>query len=222
MSVDLSTKYLGLKLKNPLVIAACPLTEQLDTLRGWRRPARRRPCSPRCSRSRSSTTRSEMTRVHEFGTESFAESLTYFPEAGRLPRRARKATWSYIAQGQEGGDDSRSSPASTAPARAAGSATPKMMQDAGADALELNIYFVAADLEMTGREVESRVPGPGRGGEAVGVDPAGGEGRAVLQRHGQHGPAAGRGGRRRPGAVQPLPPAGHRPGDAGDHAASWS
>ncbi len=32
----------------------------------------------------------------------------------------------------------------------------KMMQDAGADALELNIYFVAADLDMTGRDVESR------------------------------------------------------------------
>ena len=31
-----------------------------------------------------------------------------------------------------------------------------MMQDAGADALELNIYFVAADLDMTGRDVESR------------------------------------------------------------------
>ena len=32
----------------------------------------------------------------------------------------------------------------------------KMMQDAGADALELNVYFVAADLEMTSRDVESR------------------------------------------------------------------
>ena len=45
MSVDLTTNYLGLKLKNPLVIAACPLTEQLETLqrleaagRGRRRP----------------------------------------------------------------------------------------------------------------------------------------------------------------------------------------
>ena len=33
MSVDLSTRYLGLKLKNPLVIAACPLTENVDILR---------------------------------------------------------------------------------------------------------------------------------------------------------------------------------------------
>ena len=33
MSVDLSTKYLGLELKNPAVIAACPLTGQVDQLR---------------------------------------------------------------------------------------------------------------------------------------------------------------------------------------------
>ncbi len=33
MTVDLSTQYLGLKLKNPLVIAACPMTQSLDHLR---------------------------------------------------------------------------------------------------------------------------------------------------------------------------------------------
>ena len=51
-------EYLGLKLKNPLVIAACPLTRASSTgCSGWKRPARRRPCCPRCSRSRSSTTK---------------------------------------------------------------------------------------------------------------------------------------------------------------------
>ncbi|MFW6170924.1 MAG: dihydroorotate dehydrogenase-like protein, partial [Planctomycetota bacterium] len=33
MSVDLSTKYLGLGLKNPLVISACPLSEKVDSLK---------------------------------------------------------------------------------------------------------------------------------------------------------------------------------------------
>ena len=33
MSVDLSTKYLGLKLANPLVVSACPLTDSIDNLR---------------------------------------------------------------------------------------------------------------------------------------------------------------------------------------------
>ena len=33
MSVNLSTKYLGLSLKNPLVVSACPLTQKLDALK---------------------------------------------------------------------------------------------------------------------------------------------------------------------------------------------
>ena len=33
MSVDLRTKYLGLELKNPLVVAACPLTQTVDNLK---------------------------------------------------------------------------------------------------------------------------------------------------------------------------------------------
>ena len=92
----------------------------------------------------------EMTKVHEFGTESFAEALTYFPEQddyrtgpGELPRdaspQAKKAvTIPIIASlnGTSNGGWIRYA---------------KMMQDAGADALELNIYFIAADLDMTGR-----------------------------------------------------------------------
>ena len=94
----------------------------------------------------------------------------------------------------------------------------KMMQDAGADALELNIYFVAADADMTGRDVEARyldlvaavkqsvsIP------LAVKVGP-------YFSAMAQHGHAAGRGRGRRPGAVQPLLPARHRPGDAGNDA----
>ncbi len=64
-----------------------------------------------------------------------------------------------------------------------------MMQDAGADALELNIYFIAADLDMTGRDVEARYLRPRGGGEAVDLDPAGGEDRALFQRHGPTWPS---------------------------------
>jgi len=43
------------------------------------------------------------------------------------------------------------------PARAVGWANyAKMMQDAGADALELNVYFVATDMDMTSDDVEAR------------------------------------------------------------------
>ncbi len=56
MSIDLTTKYMGLELKNPLVVAACPLCGDADTLKrlgGSRR--RRRRVARRCSKNRSCT-----------------------------------------------------------------------------------------------------------------------------------------------------------------------
>ena len=101
-----------------------------------------------------------MTRVHEIGTESFAESLTYFPEeddyhAGpesyleyiEKAKRAVKIPVIASLNGISTGGWTRYA---------------KMMQDAGADALELNIYFIAADLDMTGQRSGSPLSGPGR------------------------------------------------------------
>ena len=122
MSVDLTTKYLGLNLKNPLVIAACPLTQQArHAACSWKRRARPPPCSPRSSRSRSRTTsrNDPRPRVRHGELRRVAHLL---PRGGRLPRRPGKLSGAH-RQGQAGGEDSRSSPASTAPARAAGSAT---------------------------------------------------------------------------------------------------
>ncbi len=90
----------------------------------------------------------------------------------------------------------------------------KMIEEAGADALELNIYFIATDPERRPSEVENQYLELVSGVRAVGVDSAGGEDRPVLQLvanvakklFGYRG--------RRPGAVQPFPPAGHQPGNA--------
>ena len=95
-----------------------------------------------------------MTRVHEIGTESFAESLTYFPDEddyhagpeGYLEyitkaKRAVKIPIIASLNGVSTGGWTRYA---------------KMMEDAGADALELNIYFIAANLDETGQEVEAR------------------------------------------------------------------
>ena len=144
----------------------------------------------------------EMAKVHEFHTESFAESLTYFPEEEDYPAgpeeyletiaEAKKAVRMPIIASLNGAS------------KGGWVRYAKMMQDAGADALELNIYFVAADLDTTSRDVESRylelvatvkqsisIP------LAVKVGP-------YFSSHGQHGDAAGRGGRRRAGDVQSL------------------
>ena len=154
MSVDLRTKYLGMELKNPLLIAACPLTQQVDSLSRLEEAGAAAAVLPSLFEEQIEHEEVAMSDVQDFGTESFAESLTYFPEPGDY-RTGPQSYLESIAQAKK---------AVSIPLIASlnGSSTggwvryAGMMQDAGADALELNIYFVAADLEMTSQDVESQ------------------------------------------------------------------
>ena len=154
MSIDLRTKYLGMELKNPLVVSACPLTQKVDSLRRLEQAGAAAAVLPSLFEEQIEHEEVSMSDVQDFGTESFAESLTYFPEPGDY-RTGPQAYLESIAAAKR---------AVSIPVIASlnGSSTggwlryATMMQDAGADALELNVYFVAADLELTSRDVESR------------------------------------------------------------------
>ena len=154
MSVDLSTTYLGFKLKNPLVIAACPLTAQIDQLRRLEEAGAAAAVLPSLFEEQIEHDAEEMIKVHEFGTDSFAEALTYFPEQQDYTSGPEEYLET-IAQAKKAVDipviASLNGSSKGGWIRYA-----KMMQDVGADALELNIYFVAADPDQTGRDVESR------------------------------------------------------------------
>ena len=154
MSVNLSTKYLGIELKNPLVISACPLTQRADSLSRLEEAGAAAAVLPSLFEEQIECDEVSMSDVQDFGTESFAESLTYFPDPGDY-RTGPDSCLDSISQAKK---------AVSIPIIASlnGSSKggwvryAKMMQDAGADALELNIYFVATDPEMTGPDVESR------------------------------------------------------------------
>jgi dihydroorotate dehydrogenase (fumarate) len=154
MSVDLSTNYLGMKLKNPLVVAACPLTHRIDWLRKLEEHGAAAAVLPSLFEEQIEHEAEEMAKVREFGSESFAEALTYFPEQDDY-RSGPEEYLDFIGQAKK---------AVSMPVVASLNGTSKggwvryakMVQDAGADALELNIYFVAANLSMTGAEVESQ------------------------------------------------------------------
>jgi dihydroorotate dehydrogenase (fumarate) len=154
MSVDLTTTYLGLKLKNPLVVSACPLTGELDGLRRVEAAGAAAVVMPSLFEEQIEHDSEELAKVHEFHTDSFAESLTYFPE----PEDYRSEPDEYL-ETLAGAKRSLTIPVIASlngESKGGWVSYAKRMQDAGADALELNIYFVAGDLEMTGRDVESR------------------------------------------------------------------
>ena len=154
MAVDLTTTYLGLKLKNPLVVSACPLTADVQQLKRLEQAGAAAAVLPSLFEEQIEHDAEELIKAHEFGTESFAEALTYFPEESDF----RTEPEEYLEK------ITGAKKAVAIPIIASLNGTSKggwvryarMMQDAGADAVELNIYFVPADLDLTGAEVESR------------------------------------------------------------------
>ena len=154
MSVDLSTTYLGFRLKNPLVISACPMTQDIVVLRQLEDAGAAAAVLPSLFEEQIDHDAEEIAKVYEFGTDSFAEALTYFPEEEHFNvgpdeylesiARAKHAVAIPIIASLNG------------TSQGGWTRYAKLMQEAGADAIELNIYFVAADANMTSEAVESR------------------------------------------------------------------
>jgi len=150
--MDLTTNYLGLKLRSPLVISASPLSEDVGNIRRMEDAGAAAVVLHSLFEEQLRQDRLELNRHLESGTESFAEALTYFPAAEEYHlgpdeylkhiAAAKKATNIPIIASLNGSS--------------AGGWTSfaKQIQQAGADALELNIYYIPTDMNLTGTEVE--------------------------------------------------------------------
>lgn len=154
MRADLSTNYLGLSLKNPIVAAASPLTGDLDTLRRLEQVGVSAAVLPSLFEEQISHDEQRIHALYEFQAYASAESLSYFPKLRdynvgphdylRLVESAKAAVGIPVIGSLNG-----SSPGGWA--RYA-----KLIEEAGADALELNIYFVPTDPAMSSADVEAR------------------------------------------------------------------
>jgi dihydroorotate dehydrogenase (fumarate) len=150
--MNLTTDYLGLKLRSPLVVSASPLSEDIDNLKRMEDAGAAAVVLYSLFEEQLRQDRLELHQNLQQGTESFAESLTYFPEAGEYhlgPEEylkhiaaAKKATRIPIIASLNGSS--------------VGGWTEyaKQIQQAGADALELNIYYIPTNLDMSGAVVE--------------------------------------------------------------------
>ena len=150
--MDLTTNYLGLKLRSPLVISASPLSEDVDNIRHMEDAGASAVVLYSLFEEQLRQDRLELNQNLQQGTESFAESLTYFPDAGEYhlgPEEylkhiaaAKKATHIPIIASLNGSS--------------VGGWTDyaRQIQQAGADALELNIYYIPTDMDLGGDVVE--------------------------------------------------------------------
>src|SRR5581483_8259512 len=81
MSVDLSTMYLGYKLRNPLVISSCPLTAETDVLRRLEDAGAAAAVLPSLFAEQIEFQGSDRVCAdHPFTTDAFGQSLSYFRE----------------------------------------------------------------------------------------------------------------------------------------------
>jgi len=149
---DLSTTYLGLKLKNPLVVSASPLSEEIGNIRRMEDAGAAAVVLHSLFEEQIAVDSQELDRGLSAGTESFAESLTYFPDMttynlgpeGYLEHlRKAKAAVSIPIIGSLNGVST-----------GGWIEYAKKIEEAGADALELNIFHVPTDPEMNGEQVE--------------------------------------------------------------------
>jgi len=154
MSVDLRTKYLGLELKNPLVVAACPLTQTVDNLKQLEDAGAAAAVMPSLFEEQIAAEEVALSDAQDFGTNSFAEALSYFPEPAEY-RAAPDIYLDTIAEAKKACDMPIIGSLNGV-SKGGWVDYAKRIQDAGADALELNIYLIAADMSLSGAQIEEQ------------------------------------------------------------------
>lgn len=150
---DLTSTYLGLTLSGPVIASASPLTGRVDSLLQLEAAGASAAVLPSLFEEEIVADDLSLHEALEQGTNSFAESLDYFPytdfyDAGpqrhvRLVEESkRQLSIPVIASVNAAHPGSWKSYAT-------------MMADAGADAIELNVYAMATDPRLSAAEVES-------------------------------------------------------------------
>jgi dihydroorotate dehydrogenase (fumarate) len=150
--MDLSTTYLGLKLKNPIVPSSSPLARSLSTLRRMEDAGAAAVVLHSLFEEQITLESHDLNHYLTQGIESFPEALTYFPEATEYQTGA-KGYLDHLRQAKE---------ALGIPVIASlnGVSTggwiryARDIEEAGADALELNVYYLPTDPFMTSTTVE--------------------------------------------------------------------
>jgi len=149
---DLTTTYLGLTLKNPIVASASPLSKKIDSAKKLDEAGVSAIVMYSLFEEQIIHESLELDHFLTRGTDSFAEAMTYLPDSGSYATGPGKyldhlnAVKKAVSVPVIGSLNGVSKGGWTKYAR--------HIQDAGADALELNLYYVASDPNLTAVELE--------------------------------------------------------------------
>jgi len=151
--MDLRTTYMGMTLKNPLVVSACqPLTDDIGKIRKIEDAGAAAVVLYSLFEEQLRQESAELNYHLTEGTESFAEALSYFPDEESYHlgpdeylehiRKAKAAVKIPVIASLNGST------------MGGWTGFAKKIEQAGADALELNIYHIPTDINLSGAAVE--------------------------------------------------------------------
>ncbi|MCS6806898.1 MAG: dihydroorotate dehydrogenase-like protein [Acidobacteriota bacterium] len=149
--IDLTTTYLGMTLKNPLVASPSPLCEDIGNIRRMEDAGAAAVVLHSLFEEQINLESEVLDRYLSYGAESYAEALSYFPDLSAYKlgpegylehiRKAKEAVSIPIIGSLNG--------VSTG----GWIKYAKKIEEAGADALELNVYYIPTDPQLSGLEV---------------------------------------------------------------------
>jgi dihydroorotate dehydrogenase (fumarate) len=151
-SIDLTTPYLGMRLRNPIVASASPLSENLDNIRRMEDAGAAAVVMHSLFEEQLTRESHRLDHYLDYGTESFAEALSYFPEASSY-HVGPDAYLEKLVQAKEAVDipviaslNGISTGGWTRYAR--------LFEESGVDAIELNVYYIPTNPQMRGADVD--------------------------------------------------------------------
>jgi dihydroorotate dehydrogenase (fumarate) len=151
---DLTTTYLGLRLRSPIVASASPLTGKLETLHALETAGIGAAVLPSLFEEQIEHEAMDIHELLEHATHSFGEATTWFPELDTYNtgpdaylehiRAAKAAVGVPVIASLNGAS------------QGGWLRYARLCEEAGADALELNVYAVETDAAASGADVEAR------------------------------------------------------------------
>jgi dihydroorotate dehydrogenase (fumarate) len=150
--MDLSTRYLGMNLRSPLVPSASPLSDDIDNIKKMEDAGAGAIVLHSLFEEQLIQDQESLEHHLSFGAESFAEALTYFP----MPQEFRAGPEEYLNHVRKAKESVRIPVIASLNGASIGGWIDhaKKIQQAGADALELNIYSISTDLDRSCNEIE--------------------------------------------------------------------
>jgi dihydroorotate dehydrogenase (fumarate) len=149
---DLSTTYLGLRLKNPLVASASPLSKKIDRVKKLEEAGIAAIVMYSLFEEQIIHESLELDHYLSRGTDSFPEALSYLPDGGIYGVRPEKYL-DHVA-GLKKALNIPIIGSLNGVSKGGWTNYARKIEEAGADALELNLYYISTDVNMTSNDIE--------------------------------------------------------------------